>query len=106
MGVVVARAALTMPGPFVAIAISLGFTLASAFASPVGVAVLQNHHIAISGLTSVAAMEASGTGCAVCIAVVVLLYAIYCLVDVASKLLSNVFCCFSRSPENEEVGFA
>ena len=90
-GIVAARVALSMTRTVIALAIMLSCTLASAFAFPVGVIVLQRGHVIPSEPTPVQALAASGAGCAACLAVLVLLWATYRLVFVASKL-SYCFC--------------
>ena len=85
-GIVAARVVLSMTRTVIALAIMLSCTLASAFAFPVGVIVLQRGHVIPSEPTPVQALAASGAGCAACLAVLVLLWATYRLVFVASKL--------------------
>ncbi len=91
VGVVAARVVLSMARTVIVLVVMLGFTLASAFAFPVGVLVLQRYHATRSVPTPVQALAASGTGCAACLALVLLLYATYRLVFVVSKL-SYCFC--------------
>ena len=90
-GIVGARVVLSMTRTVMVLVIMLGSTLASVFAFPVGVIVLQRHHVIPSEPMPVQVLVVSGTGCAACLAVLLLLYATYRLVFVASKL-SYCFC--------------